>query len=118
MHRVCFQLRVKQEKLAEYTARHAAVWPEFLAEMESAGWRNYSIFSRGDGVLIGYFETADREAAQAHMLATEIDACWQKEMEDFFDRSHSGAEGFTELVEIFNMENQLAAARAEGLLEH
>ncbi|MFD7943699.1 L-rhamnose mutarotase, partial [Streptomyces sp. NPDC059744] len=28
MQRVCFLLKVRQERLEEYRERHAAVWPE------------------------------------------------------------------------------------------
>ncbi|MCZ9342690.1 L-rhamnose mutarotase, partial [Streptomyces sp. TRM76130] len=28
MQRVCFLLKVREDKLAEYRERHAAVWPE------------------------------------------------------------------------------------------
>jgi L-rhamnose mutarotase len=30
MQRVCFQLQVKPDRLDEYRARHAAVWPDML----------------------------------------------------------------------------------------
>ena len=113
-HRVAFQLRVKPDRLDEYLQRHTAVWPEFLAEMEAAGVRNYSIFSRGDGVLFGYYECDDPAASQAQLTATDVDARWQAEMEEFFDRSQSGADGFTDLVEVFNLDDQLGRARAAG----
>ena len=113
MHRVCFQLRVKPERLAEYTQRHAAVWPTFLEEMDAAGWRNYSIFSRGDGLLIGYFETTDLDAARDELNASPTNARWQAEMEEFFDRSSTNpADAFGDLIEVFNMQDQLATARA------
>ena len=54
MARYCFQLRVRPERLDEYKARHRAVWPEMLAALRDTGWRNYSLFLRADGLLIGY----------------------------------------------------------------
>ncbi len=40
-----------------------------LAALREAGWRNYSLFLREDGLLVGYLETDDFEAAQAAMAA-------------------------------------------------
>ena len=64
MERVCFLLRVRPERLDEYRERHRAVWPEMLDALREAGWRNYSLFLRDDGLLVGYLETEDFEAAQ------------------------------------------------------
>ena len=44
MPRVCFQLQVKPERIAEYRERHAAVWPEMREALATTGWRNYSLF--------------------------------------------------------------------------
>ena len=77
MERVCFELRVRADRLDEYRERHTAVWPEMLAALRDAGWRNYSLFLRGDGLLIGYLETEDFERAQRAMGATEVNARWQ-----------------------------------------
>ena len=57
MTRVCFQLQVRPDRLEEYRARHAAVWPDMLAALPATGWHNYSLFLREDGLLIGYVET-------------------------------------------------------------
>lgn len=113
IERVCFQLQVKPERLDEYRRRHAAVWPEFLRALEATGWRNYSLFLREDGLLIGYFETPSLEAAQAGMAATEVNARWQAEMSDFFvELEGTPDQGFLRLTEIFNLDDQLAAAAA------
>jgi L-rhamnose mutarotase len=109
--RVCFQLQVKPGLIAEYTRRHAAVWPEMLAALKSSGWHNYSLFLRPDGLLIGYFETDSLPEAQARMAATDINARWQEQMSGFFeDLDGAPDEGFLQLTEIFNLEDQLAAS--------
>jgi L-rhamnose mutarotase len=114
MPRVCFQLQVKPERMDEYVQRHAAVWPEMLAALRDTDWRNYSIFLRRDGLLIGYFETDDLAAAQAGMAATAVNARWQAEMADFFvDLDVPPDEGFVQLTEIFNLDDQLHAAALE-----
>src|SRR5262245_16067769 len=69
VERVCFALRVRANRLDEYRARHRAVWPEMLDALRATGWRNYSLFLSEDGLLIGYLETDDFEAALAGMDA-------------------------------------------------
>jgi L-rhamnose mutarotase len=86
MQRVCFLLKVKADMLDEYKARHAAVWPDMLQALRETGWRNYSLFLREDGLLVGYFETDDLEAARAGMAQREVNARWQADMAPFFER--------------------------------
>ncbi|MRG59727.1 L-rhamnose mutarotase [Agromyces sp. CFH 90414] len=108
--RVCFQLQVKPERIDEYRERHAAVWPDMLEALRRSGWRNYSLFLRDDGLLIGYVETTSFADAQAAMAATEVNARWQAEMGEFFvDLEVSPDEGFVRLTEVFHLEDQLAA---------
>lgn len=109
MRRVCFQLQVKADRLQEYKQRHRAVWPEMLRALKDAGWHNYSLFLREDGLLIGYFETESLQAAQAAMEATEVNARWQSEMAEFFVELDGARPdtGFVELNEVFHLEDQL-----------
>ncbi len=113
--RVCFQLQVKPDRIAEYRARHAVVWPEMLRALADTGWHNYSLFLRADGLLIGYLETPSLERAQAGMAGTEVNARWQAEMSEFFCDLEGRApdEGFLVLDEIFHLEDQLAAVPDE-----
>ncbi len=84
MKRVCFLLQVKPERLEEYKLRHKQVWAEMLEALHETGWHNYTLFLRGDGLLIGYLETPDFAAARAGMAAREVNARWQAEMKPFF----------------------------------
>ena len=114
VERVCFQLQVKLERLEEYKARHAAVWPDMLEALHATGWGNYSLFLRPDGLLIGYLETESLDAAQAGMAATEVNARWQAEMGEFFvDLDLPPDQGFLRLEEIFNLDDQRRTA-AQG----
>jgi len=110
--RVCFRLQVRPDAMAEYRERHAAVWPEMLAALKATGWHNYSLFLGDDGLLIGYLETPDLDAALAGMAATDVNARWQAEMGRFFvDLDGAPDAGFTTLTEVFHLEDQLAAAQ-------
>jgi L-rhamnose mutarotase len=102
MERVCFLLRVRPDRLEEYTRRHAAVWPEMLDALRSAGWRNYSLFLDDDGLLVGYLETDDFAAALAGMERTEVNARWQAEMAPLFDTGPVA--GFNRLEEVFHLD--------------
>ncbi|MDA0563750.1 L-rhamnose mutarotase [Streptomonospora sp. S1-112] len=105
MRRVCFLLKVRPERLAEYRERHADVWPEMLAALREAGWRNYSLFAREDGLLVGYLETEDFAAAQEAMARTEVNARWQAEMAPFFEGLDGRPdEGMVPLAEVFHLD--------------
>lgn len=107
--RVCFQLQVKPDRLAEYTERHAAVWPEMLEAISAAGRRNYSLFLRDDGMLIGYYETDDDAAAQRKLDADPRTAAWEAEMADFFiSLDGRPDQSAPRLTEVFNLEDQLS----------
>lgn len=107
MARTCFQLQVRPDRLDEYVARHADVWTEMREALSAAGWTNYSLFLREDGLLIGYVEAEPSiEAAQAAMDATEVNARWQAEMGPFFVDldGHRPDTGFVQLREIFHLD--------------
>jgi len=104
--RVCFMLRVRPDRLDEYRRRHAAVWPDMLAALRDTGWRNYSIFLREDGLLIGYLETDDFAAAVDAMQSRYVNARWQAEMAPFFELPAEGAAdtALERVAEIFHLD--------------
>jgi L-rhamnose mutarotase len=80
---VCFLLRVRQDRLDEYKEAHRSVWPEMLDALSATGWTNYSLFLDDDGLLVGYFETEDYEAAIGGMEATDVNTRWQAAMAEY-----------------------------------
>lgn len=104
--RICFLLRIRPERAQEYRERHAAVWPEMLRSLRETGWRNYSIFLRDDGTLVGYLECDDFAAAQAAMHEREVNARWQAEMAEFFELGEGVAPdaAMAPLEEIFHLD--------------
>jgi L-rhamnose mutarotase len=104
MPRYCFQLQVRPGRIAEYVERHQAVWPEMQDALRATGWRNYSLFLRDDGLLIGYVEADDLAASQAAMEALDVNTRWQAEMAEFFAGT-TPVEGFPLLREIFHLES-------------
>lgn len=107
MKRIGFMLKVRPEKLAEYKQHHTAVWPAMLEALRDAGWHNYSLFVRDDGLLFGYFETPDSlQAAQQRMAATAINPQWQEFMAPYFESPDNARPDamFVELSEIFHLD--------------
>ncbi len=101
MERACFVLHVKPERLEEYKARHREVWPEMQDALRETGWTNYSLFLRDDGLLVGYVECDDFEAARRAMDDREVNTRWQAEMAEFFgDRPDHR---FVRLEEVFHL---------------
>ncbi|MEY3026051.1 MAG: hypothetical protein RL136_2076 [Planctomycetota bacterium] len=106
MKRVCFLLKVKADRLDEYRVRHRSVWPEMLDALRRHGWRNYSLFLRDDGLLVGYCETPDFAKAVAGMQDEEVNARWQREMAPFFE-SLAGSAADTSMMpleEVFHLD--------------
>jgi len=110
VQRVCFHLQVDPDRLAEYREHHAAVWPEMLQAIAASGRRNYSLFLRADGLLVGYYECDDVELSQRRLAADPRTAEWERRMAPFF-LTHEGRpdQGAPLLDEVFHLETQLAA---------
>jgi L-rhamnose mutarotase len=104
--RICFQLQVRPDRLAEYEARHAEVWPELRSALTATGWRNYSLFLTETGTVVGYLECDDFAEARAAMEKTEVNARWQAEMAEFFVglEGRRPDEGLLQLHEIFHLD--------------
>jgi L-rhamnose mutarotase len=105
VERVCFLLKVRQDRLDEYKERHTSVWPEMLHALRETGWHNYSLFLREDGLLVGYFETPDLNGALEGMAQRDINERWQREMAPFFENlgERRPDEGFQRLEEVFHL---------------
>jgi L-rhamnose mutarotase len=106
VERVCFVLRVRPDRLDEYRERHRSVWPELLDALRETGWRNYSLFLREDGQLVGYLETDDFDAALRGMESRDVNARWQAEMAPFFELPEGARPdtGLDRLEEVFHLD--------------
>jgi len=93
MERIGFRMRLRPGAEAEYRRRHAAVWPELLADLSAAGASNYSIFLDGED-LFGYLEVDDFDRFRTAMAASAPNARWQPEMAALIDPLTDPATGF------------------------
>lgn len=108
LNRYAFCLQVRPDRLDGYRRSHAAVWPEMLLALREAGWVNYSLFLREDGLLVGYVESDDFDAARARMDTLEVNDRWQAAMADFVPEGQRPDQAFHLLDQVFHLEDQLA----------
>ncbi|HUB69322.1 MAG TPA: L-rhamnose mutarotase [Acidimicrobiales bacterium] len=104
MQRICFHLRVRPDRAAEYARRHQEVWPEMLQALSETGWRNYSLFLSSDGLLTGYLECDDFDRARAAMAERAVNSRWQAEMAGFFEEGGPPDEQMRAVPEVFHMD--------------
>jgi L-rhamnose mutarotase len=104
MQRVCFTLKLREERLDEYVERHRNVWPEMQDALRATGWTNYSLFLAPGGLLIGYVEVEDFAVAREAIKAFPVNARWQAEMLPFFDSSENADDAMQSLAEIFHLD--------------
>jgi L-rhamnose mutarotase len=104
--RICFLLKVRQEKIEEYKIRHAQVWPEMLDALRETGWRNYSLFLHPDGLLVGYLEADNFAQCCDAIKKHPVNARWQAEMAPFFESLGGGMadDNMVPLEEVFHLD--------------
>jgi len=57
-----------------------------LDALRHTGWRNYTLFTRSDGLLFGYFEAPESFKAALDGVAKEsINERWQAFMQPYFE---------------------------------
>lgn len=79
MRRMGWVIGIRPEKIAEYKALHAAVWPDVLARISACGIRNYTIYLREpENLLFGHYEYhgEDFQADMARMAQDEATQRW------------------------------------------
>jgi L-rhamnose mutarotase len=104
LERIGFRMRLLPGAEAEYVRRHAAVWPELLADLTAAGASNYSIFLDGED-LFGYLEVADFEAFRARMAQSDVNTRWQPDMASLIDPRTDADTGFHHRMrEVFHLD--------------
>ena len=98
MQRVCFLLKLKNDKIQQYLKAHQ-VWPEMLDVMTRSGIQNYSIFLTDDGMLINYFEAEDPAKSLQLAGQSEVSKRWQKYISEYFETD--GSQNFVCLNPVF-----------------
>ncbi len=107
MKRVGFLLKVKESMMEEYKKHHENVWPEMQDALKRAGWHNYTLFIRDDGLIFGYFETpVDFQTALDKIAQEEVNPRWNAFMEPYFENLGGQLvdQSMVELEEYFHLD--------------
>ena len=104
MERLCFTFDVHPGKEAEYKQRHDEIWPELVADIQAAGFTNYSLFRRGTQV-VAYAECLpDVATAFARLAGSDANARWAAWFEDVIvELVDANGELFT-LAEVWHLD--------------
>jgi L-rhamnose mutarotase len=105
MQRVAFRLRIKPDAIAGYEKDHAHVWPELLAKLKEVGISDYSIFRRGQDLIL-VMRVKDFDAAWDALATDPVNLRWQAEMAKYFEPMPGlqPGERFPMMKEVFYME--------------
>ena len=100
-------IRLRPEKLDEYKALHAEVWPGVLRTITQCNIRNYSIYYK-DGFLFSYFEYvgADYDKDMALMAEDAETQRWWAVCKPCQEPLDSRAEGewWADMDEFFHLD--------------
>jgi L-rhamnose mutarotase len=108
MQRIAFQLRIKAGMVEAYEEAHRHVWPELLAELESFGISDYSIFLRGQQLFL-YMRVPDFDELTKRLAASEVNFRWQQKMAPLFESvpDLQPGEDYATMQEVFFMPGSL-----------
>ncbi|MCA8951578.1 MAG: L-rhamnose mutarotase [Planctomycetes bacterium] len=103
------RLGLRPERLDDYRAEHARIWPEIADAIRAAGIRNYSIYHH-EGELFGYYEYVGPPTEYHARLAVLARAPRMREWWDLMEamqiphpRRRAG-EWWTEMEEVFHLD--------------
>jgi L-rhamnose mutarotase len=105
MPRYAFKLQIKADAIEEYEIEHKRVWPELLAKLKEVGISDYSIFRRGQElVLVLRVENFDQ--AWYELDRDPVNQKWQVFMSRLFEPvpGIQPGERFAMMKEVFYLE--------------
>src|SRR6516162_3736694 len=105
MPRYAFQLRLKPDAIEEYEREHQRVWPELLAKLKEVGISDYSIFRRGQELVL-CLRAENFEEAWVRLDQDPVNQRWQEFMSRLFEPvpDKDPDERFAMMQEVFYLE--------------
>ena len=105
MPRYAFHLRLKPDAIEEYEREHMRVWPELLAKLKAVGISDYSIFRRGQELVL-CLRVDDFEKAWDELDRDPVNLKWQEFMSRLFEPvpGKLAGERFAMMKEVFYLE--------------
>jgi L-rhamnose mutarotase len=84
MQRVAFLLQLKPGTEAAYDEAHRHVWPEMLALLKRADVSDYSIFRRGELLVLAMTVERDFDTTWREIERDPVNIRWQQVMSAYF----------------------------------
>jgi L-rhamnose mutarotase len=105
MPRYAFKLRIKADAIEKYEREHQRVWPELLAKLKEVGISDYSIFRRGQDLVL-CLRTDNFDKAWDELDNDPVNLRWQQFMSSLFEPvpDKTNGERFAMLKEVFYLE--------------
>ena len=105
MPRFAFQLRIKPDAIEEYEREHQRVWPELLAKLKQVGISDYSIFRRGQELVLS-LRVDDFDKAWDELDRDPVNLRWQQLMSRLFEPvpDLQPGERFAMMKEVFRLD--------------
>lgn len=105
MPRYAFKLQIKPDAIEEYEREHKRVWPELLAKLKEVGISEYSIFRRGQELVL-CMRVEDFERAWDQLDRDPVNQRWQQFMSRLFEPvpDKNNGERFAMMKEVFYLE--------------
>ena len=105
MPRYAYRLRIKPDAIEEYEREHQRVWPELLAKLKEVGISDYSIFRRGQDLML-VLRVDDFDKAMDEMDGDPVNRRWQVFMSRLFEAvpDKQPDERFSMWKEVFYLE--------------
>jgi L-rhamnose mutarotase len=105
MPRYAFKLRLKEDAIEEYDREHQRVWPELLKKLKAVGISEYSIFRRGQELVLT-LRVEDFERAWDELDRDPVNRRWQESMGRLFESvpDQRAGERFAMMREVFYLE--------------
>lgn len=105
MPRYAFKLRIKPDAIEEYEREHQRVWPELLGKLKAVGISDYSIFRRGQDLVLS-LRVDDFERAWDELDRDPVNRRWQVHMSKLFEPVPDKQDGerFAMMKEVFYLE--------------
>lgn len=103
MQRFAFKMKLKPGQADEYRRRHAAIWPELVALLKSAGLSDYSIFL--DEETHTLFAVQQQTGASSQDLGNEaVVQRWWAYMADIMETNPDNSPLAVALPEVFHLD--------------
>src|SRR5580704_15045514 len=102
MGRYAFKLRLREDAIEEYEREHRRVWPELLAKLKEVGISDYSIFRRGQDLVLT-LQVENFEKAWDELDRDPVNRRWQQFMSRLFEPvpDQRSGERFAMMKEVF-----------------